>query len=190
MAKRIIQECDLTKHEYDPDETVTITIKKKGKRQGRSYDLSPEAAAKLEQQLVAGSEARLPEGWSFGATLGVIQDTPQLPDAVNTAGGTLEEFSDNIEAAVAQKRAELVASGGITDEERLPEKPVLEEVVGSSNGCRHLNKGRIQTTMRNGRRFVYRKCSKCFADIPEMTSEEKRDYMSGKTPQDVNIRDL
>ena len=31
MAKRVIQECDLTKQEYDPADTVIITIKKKDK---------------------------------------------------------------------------------------------------------------------------------------------------------------
>ena len=65
MAKRIIQECDLTKQEYDPDETVTLVFKKKGKTNGRTYELSSSAATKLEQQLVAGKEAALEEGWGF-----------------------------------------------------------------------------------------------------------------------------
>ena len=66
MAKRIVQECDLTKTEIpEGDEIVTITIKRQGKKSGRSYELSSKAAAQLEQQLVAGKEAALDENWSF-----------------------------------------------------------------------------------------------------------------------------
>jgi RNA polymerase-binding transcription factor DksA len=169
--------CDLTKLEYDPEETVVITIKKKGKSKGRSYDLSPEAASKLEQQLVAGAEAQLTENWSF------------LRDAVTTSlektkGQTLEDLEDEESQFIAEKRASLREEGVSEEERRQPNAPA------SKCPTRHMNKGRIQTTIRDGKRFAYRKCNDCNADIPEQTAEQRKNYMSGKAPQGVNIRDL
>lgn len=191
MAKRVIQECDLTKQEYDPDETVIITIKKKGKTKGRSYDLSPEAAAKLEQQLVADSGAELDEGWYFANGLAENQPvdlTPREPD--KAPGTTFEEVAAATdEKMIAEKRAALKESG-VTEDDR-EEDSTPERALGtqSENGCKHLNKGRIQTTLRKGKRFAYRQCRDCNEKVPEMTKAEKQDYMSGKLPADIQLKD-
>jgi len=195
MAKRVIQECDLTKQEYDPEETVIITIKKKGKTKGRSYDLSPEAAAKLEQQLVADSGAELDEGWHFANGLAENQPvdlSPRQPDkAPVSTGTTFEEVAAATdEKMIAEKRASL-KEAGVDEDDREEENPEPERALGSvdGNGCKHLNKGRIQTTLRKGKRHAYRVCRDCGAQIPEMTKAEKQDYMSGKLPADVNLKD-
>jgi hypothetical protein len=189
MAKRVVQECDLTKQEYDPEETVTITFKYKGKARGRSYDLSPAAAAKLEQQLVGGS--KLPEDWGFvGQTT-----TAQGRKAARTLGD-LDDAAAGEEQTIADKKSELRAAGVIPEqsEAKAPEPEISEvtEVVGGRKDCSHMNKGRIQTTLRDGKRFIFRLCTECRARIPEMSKASKESYLSGKISKgdDINIRDL
>jgi len=199
MAKRTIQECDLTKQEYDPDTTVSITIKAKGKSRGRSYDLSPEAASKLERQLVSGDP--LPEGWDFTAS---VKDESRSSSR-GRSSQTLGDLDDDPDAVlesdaqfVAEKKASLREHGVLGDddsEEEEPREPSGDSPVGRALGatgdkCRHMNKGRIQTTMRGGKRFIYRKCTECRKDIPEQTSDAKEQYMSGRAPKGVRIRDL
>lgn len=177
MAKRVIQECDLTKQEYDPDETVTIVIKKKGKSTGRTYELSPTAAAKLEQQLVAGKEAILGDDWGFSSqsydsnskstkkiTLAdlehEIQEEEQPQSQFQQESPDVEGSLDSyIEQKVEQKKQEL---------------------------CTHLNKGRIQTTFKDGKRFVYRLCTGCHKRIEEKTASEKR-AVHDKVPDGFRI---
>lgn len=187
MAKRVIQECDLTKQEYDPDETVKLTITRNGKK-GRTYELSADAANKLEQQLVGGPQ--LPVGWSFGGTVqATVEDRP-------SGGKTLGDLEAEDDAKfVASKKAELREAGVLTDEQREePQEEVLAETLGApknDNGCRHINKGRIQTTLKGGKRSVYRLCNDCRTRIPEMTAEERRSFMAGKVSDpDVRARDL
>lgn len=62
--------------------------------------------------------------------------------------------------------------------------------MGAKSGCRHINRGRIQTTLRQGKRFIYRKCKDCQKDVPEKTTDQKKQYMSGDVPKDINIRSL
>jgi hypothetical protein len=204
MAKRVIQECDLTKREYDPDQTVTIVIKKQGKKTGRTYELSAEAAAKLEQQLVAGPEAQLPEDWGFvAATAPVATEGSPRPRPKRTLGDLenedVKEAEDEAfdEKAIAAKRASLKEAGVIAEEE---EAPVVDEehpapppssVRKDAKGrCTHLNKGRVQVTVRKGKRVAYRKCTACRAEIPESSSDDKKSYMSGRTPEGVNLRSI
>jgi hypothetical protein len=186
MAKRVIQECDLTKQEYDPDETVVLVIKKKGKQTGRTYELSSSAATKLEQQLVAGKEAALDENWNFSVSNKPIRATNKPTTR------TLADLESE-EQIIANKQAELRQAGIIEAEREAPEKPVLSGVIETpvnSNGCRHLNKSRIQTTLKGGKRFAFRTCADCRIKIPEMTIDEKKAFMSGKPDPDVNMRDL
>jgi hypothetical protein len=188
MAKRVIQECDLTKQEYDPDETVVITIKKKGKRQGRSYDLSPDAASKLEQQLVAGNEATLPEGWGFASAQPTQKNKRRtLEDLENE-----DEDEEDDSGFVANKKAELRDQGviGDDDEEREPNTALGQALGASGQKCRHINKSRIQTAMRKGKRYAYRTCNDCHKTIEEMTAENRRQYMTGKPPKGVKIKDI
>jgi hypothetical protein len=202
MGKRVIQECDLTKQEYDPEETVTLVFKKKGKT-GRSYDLSPAAATKLEQQLVAGKEAILPEDWQFGGSVSRRERT-ETAEGGRRRGRTFEDVAgDDVEddsRFVREKKAELREAGVIHEpeegQEQTREEPtesVIGEAVGapkSKDACPHLNKGRIQTTLRGGKRAVYRLCSDCRKRIPEMTTAAKDAFLNGKTDPDVRSRDL
>lgn len=191
MAKRVVQECDLTKQEYDPDETVVITFKHKGKTRGRAYDLSPAAAAKLEQQLVGGD--KLGEDWGFYA-----QASPERGRAPRPARtvGDLNADSVSAERTIADKKAELREAGIIpaqaTATVQEAEVSEVTEIVGGKKDCPHMNKGRIQTTLRDGKRFIFRLCTECRARIPEMSKASKDAFLEGKVSKgdDVNIREL
>jgi hypothetical protein len=181
MAKRVIQECDLTKQEYDPDETVIITIKKKGKTKGRTYDLSPSAAAKLEQQLVAGSDAALGNDWAF-FKVPSSPTPPQLDN--NTVFG--DQANDGIEDDsdfVAAKKKELRQEGiiGSEEEEReLATGPVSEAVGAVQSKCSHLNKSGIKVSSDHKK---YRTCNSCNKTILEHSSKDRQDYMNTKAPK-------
>lgn len=190
MGKRVIIECDLTKQEYDPDGTVTLVLKRAGKKAGRTYELSPDAAAKLEQQLVAGPEAKLPVDWKFiGAS--VSESHPRARPK-----RTLEDLENEPEddsSFVAAKKAELKEAGVIQETPREePAEIVVSEALGAPKGskCPHLNKGRVQTTLKGGKRFAFRTCKECRAKIPMATVEEKEAFMNGKLDSDVRMRDL
>lgn len=192
MAKRIVIECDLTKQEYDPEETVTITFKYKGKVRGRSYDLSPAAAAKLEQQLV-GSD-KLGEAWGFFAQA-TAAEPRRGPRPARTVGD-LDTEPGEAEKVIAEKKAELREAGVIPEhaEAKVPEVEISEvtEIIGGKKDCPHMNKGRIQTTLRDGKRFIFRSCMECRARIPEMSKASKDAYLNGKVSKgdDVNVREL
>lgn len=171
MAKRVIQECDLTKQEYDPDETVTIVIKKKGKSTGRTYELSPTAAAKLEQQLVAGKEAILGDDWSFSS---------QSCD--NNSKSTKKITLADLEHEVQEEEQPEVQQESFYTEESLDSR--IEQK--KQELCTHLNKGRIQTTFKDGKRFVYRLCTGCHKRIEEKTASEKR-AVHDKVPDGFRI---
>lgn len=180
MAKRIVQICDLNKQEIpEGDEIVTITIKRPGKKGGRSYELSSASAARLEQQLVAGKEALLDHEWCFAAGTKLrtaVGDFVQVPK-------TLGDLDD--EQFVADKKAELEATGRLDEVVETPSEPILTQ-----GDCRHLKKGRIMTTLKGGKRFAYRVCTQCRNHVPEQTVAERNAYMNGKLPADVSIRDF
>ena len=188
MAKRTIQECDLTKQEYDPDETVSITIKKKGKGRGRTYDLSPEAASKLEQQLVAGSEAVLDPDWTFGSSPKRIRSQPSPVDEWNISGDDHQEEPEDDSNFVAAKKAELKDQGVINkdDEPREVENSVFKD----SGNCAHMNRGPVQMTMRNNERYAYTICKDCGRQLPVKKRNDRDAYMSARLPSDVNMRDM
>ena len=202
MAKRVIHECDLTKQEIDDEDTLfTLKLAKKGTRSNMTYELSGEAAEALLAQLNGRRE--LAEGWQFTSP----GDMPVRPPGVrggDSAPRTLGDLeAEEIEAPVeddtrfvAEKKAALREQGVLGDDEE-DEEPREEptdgpvgKALGATKGCRHMNKGRIQTTMRGGKRLIYRKCADCRKDIPEMSSEARQSYMKGKAPKGVNIRDL
>lgn len=186
MAKRTVQECDLTKLEYDPKDTVTITIKKDGKK-GRTYELSPDAATKLEQQLTAGPDAKLNSNWSFNES---SSSHPNWNVVLSeTKGQTLGDFDDD--KFVSDKKQELRERGELGKEREEPSEPVIAPVLGGEpSDCLHMNKGPIQTTMREGKRHAYRICRTCRRPVAEKSREDRVAYMSGKLPPDVNIKDL
>lgn len=182
MARRQIVECDLTKQETNEDSLVTITIKVNGKK-SRSYDLSPESAAKLEQQLVAGP--KLDHDWNFNS----IHDNTSILKS-NGAPKTLGDLDDGDSTIVASKKAELKEAGVLREQSESTVSEVTT-IEGGDKDCRHLNKGRIQTTLRNGKRFIFRPCKDCHARMPEMTRADKDAYTEGKiVGEDINIREI
>ncbi len=186
MGKKSIIFCDLTKQEIlEGDEIVSITIKRQDKKSGRTYELSSEAAATLEQQLVAGKELQLQNNWFFSDKTSVILDTTK-PVVISKLGDL-----DDDEKFVAQKRRELTESGRLTEEVELPSKPVISSVMDHNNdSCKHINKGRVETTLREGKRFAYQKCSACNKKIEVMSAESRKAYMNGKLPADINVRSI
>ncbi len=175
MAKRVIQECDLTKQEYDPDETVTIVIKKKGKSTGRTYELSPTAAAKLEQQLVAGKEAILGDGWSFSSQ-----------SCNNNSKSTKKITLADLEHEIQEEEQPEIQQESLDVEESLDSYVEQKVEQKKQELCTHLNKGRIQTTFKDGKRFIYRLCTGCHKRIEEKTASEKR-AVDDKVPDGFRI---
>jgi len=186
MAKRQIIVCDLTKQETEEDSLVTIIIKIDGKK-SRSYDLSPEAAAKLEQQLVGGP--KLTEEWGFYAAQPQAGRGPRPARTV----GDLDTDAVSAERTIADKKAELREAGVIpADAENTPQVSEVTEIVGGKKDCLHMNKGRIQTTLRDGKRFIFRLCTECRARIPEMSKASRDAFIGGQLNKadDINIREL
>jgi hypothetical protein len=135
------------------------------------YEISSQAAEKLLAQL--NGNHKLENNWSFS------ESQPQRTRQ------TLEDFDDDQDDAsfVANKIADLKEQNVIPEESERQ-----TEAVNTS--CRHINKGRIQISMRDGKRFVYRQCNNCSATVEEMTAEARKSYMNGKAPQDIRIKDL
>lgn len=182
MAKRVVQECDLTKQEYDPAETVTLVIKRSGKKAGRTYELSPEAAAKLEQQLVAGTE--LPANWGFGETVRTkartVADLESEP--------AKESGSDVDGKFVAQKKREMKEEGVDLEPREVEEgQPTILPEIAPAGDCLHMNKGPVQTTLRDGERHFYRTCRECRGRIPEKQKMERESYLKAKAPADSRV---
>jgi len=187
MAKRTIQECDLTKQEYDPDETVTITIKKTGKGRGRSYDLSPDAAAKLEQQLVAGSDAVLEDDWDFRSKpKPEPRARPERDEYIRNRDFGDDDENEDDSRFVAAKKAELKEEGIINTEPR----EVVNSVFKGNGNCSHPNRGRVQMTMRGEERYAYTICKDCRAQLPYKKKSDQENYASAKLPADVRMKDI
>lgn len=177
MAKRIVQECDLTKAEYDPAETVTLIIKKNGKKTGRTYELSSQAAAKLEQQLVSGS--KLPDDWSF-----VDRGTNKISRRIISTEENLEpetqEQSD--EELIAAKHAARVEA----QDNNIEPDPVP---LMDPNVCLHRNKSRTHMKMDGEKRVAYKICKDCRNVVPVHKRDERVDYATSKVPSDINLKD-
>lgn len=208
MAKRVIHECDLTKREFDPedDQVFTLSIAKKGRKAPMKYELSAAAAEQLLAQLNGRKELR--EGWSFYSPGDMTPHPPGVRGGESPRRRTLgdleeevpqeadEPFEDDAKFVTA-KKASLREEGVLGDDpeeetpRELPQDGPVGKAMGASTGsCSHMNKGRVQITMRGGKRYVYRKCVDCRKEFPEMSSEARQQYMSGKPPKGVRIRDL
>jgi len=179
MAKRVVQECDLTKQEYDPAETVTLIIKKGGKKTGRTYELSQKAAEKLEQQLVSGN--KLDSDWTFKAL--EKDPTPLKSDGAKT----LADLDDD-STFVAEKKQQMQEEG-IDMEPRVLEEDqqTILPLNTGDRSCLHMNKGRVQTTLKNGKRHFYRICRECRGHISENKVEDREEYLNAKPPADVRV---
>lgn len=188
MARRVVQECDLTKQEYDPAETVTLVIKRSGKKQGRTYELSAAAAAILEQQLVAGN--KLPDGWGFGggSRQAPASDGGQRPRTLGDLDTDTEADEKQSDSKfVAAKKREMQEEGVDTEprEKSDDQETILPGIEGDGSGCLHLNKSPIQTTMVQGKRRIYRTCRDCRKRINEKTKNERTSFLGAKAPPDT-----
>lgn len=192
MASRTIQECDLYKTEYDPEGTVTVTFKIKGKRKGQSYDLSPEAAEALQKamvsrtahHIVAASKPRgkpaTPNGQS--RALGDVFDEDGLPDD--------DEF-------VSQKMAQRKLHGD--PDTPPPTTPETETEVASERitvgggttedggKCRHINKTPPRQRVVGGKNGFWHVCKDCQTLIKPVASKSRATYHGATAPKGVNI---
>ena len=173
MAKRTIQECDLTKREYDPEETVKITIKAAGKRQGRTYELSSHAAQILERQLVSGKP--LADDWDF-----VVSRKPTRRSEIIDVD---EDDNDSLASRIKSEQRDRI--GNDEEETDVFVELFSEFVPGDDPDCIHMNKGRVTTTLRDKKKFVYQKCTGCGAEIPVKSSRDNNDYMSAVLPENT-----
>jgi len=178
MARRVVQECDLTKQEYDPADTVTLVIKKSGKKTGRTYELSAAAAAKLEQQLVSGN--LLPEDWGFVGDARQSHSENPFPGWRTVAELNDDSPREDDASFVAAKKQEMIEEGVDTDQDI-----ILPGMALDVSRCLHINKSPINTTMKDGRRHIYRTCRDCRKRINEKTVEEKAAFLGAKAPADT-----
>jgi len=182
MARRVVQECDLTKQEYDPADTVTLVIKKSGKKTGRTYELSAVAAAKLEQQLVSGN--KLPEDWDFVG--GARQSHSENPGRRTFADLDDDSPREDDASFVTAKKREMIEEGVDTDPREISEdQDIILPGMAVDGKCLHINKSPINTTMKDGRRHIYRTCRDCRKRINEKTVEEKAAFLGAKAPTDT-----
>lgn len=178
MARRVVTECDLSKAEYDPAETVTLVIKKNGKKTGRTYELSPQAAAKLEQQLVSGS--KLPEEWFF-AGVNVRSSRSNMTTNEDLEPTTLASEEQSDEQIIAAKHA---AREEVEEDVEPDSTPAIDPSI-----CPHRNRSRTHMKMKNGERFAYKICKDCRKMVEVHKRDERLDYANGKVPSDINLKD-
>ena len=195
MAKRTIYECDLSKEEFDPDEAVIISFKKKGKRTASTFELSPRSAEKLLTQLNGNRE--LPEDWDFvsqftGPTVDLSpEESYQSPSERRE---TLAQDVDDAELhALEQRKVHRRADAEARrDENEMSDEEEFEaaspSIVGpatvkpSGDGCPHMNRTRVNLTMRHKKRYAYRTCKDCGVELPESTLAEREGTKSIKAP--------
>lgn len=194
MAKRQVVECDLTKQEVeDAGSLVTITIKAEGKKP-RSYDLSAEAAAKLEAQLTATRDHKLDPNWFF-ANGKVANPVPRvslddLTNQVEDAQSKRENPPDD-DDWVSERKQELRKTGRTRKKEEKKEDVAIEVIANDDgSGCPHMNKGRVRMEIRADQQYAYHVCRDCGTELPAMTKDQKQAFLNGKPPADVNIRDI
>jgi hypothetical protein len=156
MAKRIVQECDLCKGEYDPDDTHIISVKKKGKQKANVYDLCPNCAEKIQQQLVAQSSETLEALWRFGylpvAEADVKCGNPEPEREVRGSRRaeleSLQQADNDLISRKDNERRNSLKEAGQTMTEEAEATEVPYETVAPApledGSCAHMNRGRIQ----------------------------------------------
>jgi len=167
MAKRTIYECDLTKREFDPDETVKITITRKGKK-GRAYEISDEAAKLLERQLTAGDE--LPEGWDF---------TAQAPAPI-----VQQEEDWMVSPRIENETEDDAQLREVLKKKKEREKAEAKDHPKRKQGvkCTHPNRGPVQWSGEGKNAVPYVVCRDCGEKLPLQKTRDKQNYLSAKPP--------
>jgi hypothetical protein len=202
MAKRVVQECDLCKGEYDPDDTHIISVKKKGKQKAHTYDLCPECAEKIQQQLVAKSSDVLPEEWEFCSpnSARTNEQEGRLRRAVGLAEAdeapvrgsrraeiTAQQEDDDMIARKEDERRAALAEAGHPEEEQEEPREVPYETVEPAplddGSCAHMNRGRIQVV----RGQFVQECRDCGETLEPNSSSERAAYMGAKPGTGVTL---
>lgn len=176
MGKKSVVFCDLTKQEVEDDSAlVTIVIKIPGKKQGRTYELSAEAAAKLERQLVAGN--KLDTNWSFNSSL-------RSPSGEEQSPRTIGNLIDDDDQFISDKKREMRDEGiDLSPREKEEDQSImLPEIAVDGSDCLHMNKGPVQTTLRNGERHFYRVCRACRGRVAEKLRDDRKAFLAAKPP--------
>jgi hypothetical protein len=158
MARRTVQECDLTKQEFDPEQVVTVTLKSPGKK-GRSYELSPTAAEMLEKALVS-REAH--EVTLVGIAKSTIVERPSFGNnQVVRRAATMADFDVDDELIARKDRERL-------EEESKTPGPSSEHKITAAaqeSGCSHPSRTppRIETV--DGNRGFWQRCKDCGSQL-------------------------
>lgn len=206
MAKRIIQQCDLCKGEYDPDDTHLITVKKKGKQKGNVFDLCPECAAKIQRQLVAASSEMLDVNWTFDGLSklppGMVispADLQAIADEITIAPRGSARAAQEADIAAAQqadddlitrkegeRRTAMAEAGQPLEEEQEASEVPYETVAPApleDGGCGHMNKGRIYTV---NKQFV-QDCRDCGETLVPNTASDRAAYMGTRAGRGTTL---
>jgi hypothetical protein len=170
------------KREYDPEETVTLTIKYKNKS-GRKYEISADAAKLLEAQLTSGE--LLPEGWSFQGTVlhsGETAEQDFYPvESAAERRARLQQEAD--EAESRDEDNEIVKRIKKDHKDRLEETAEQDEEEGipeptEEENCPHMNRTRLHVTETE----AYATCKDCGKKLPAHKTTERDAMASMKAP--------
>lgn len=181
MSKKSIIICDLSKQEIsDEDAMVTITIKAVGKKVGRSYDLSAESAAKLEQQLVGTN--KLSNNWGFTSRASGKNDSRgEAGSKVSAEEPEIIDIDNEIpqdEVFIAEKKSQREHNPPTVSPQ--PPSSDFSKTLGDGTDCLHMNKGRLKLTIRDKERYAYKICKDCKRQIPEKSLDEKSKFLNTK----------
>ncbi len=183
MASRTIQECDLSKTEYDPDSTVTIVFKRKGKR-GRQYDLSAESAETLEQAFVSTEAHKIVpvQRMSGHRQDGSSESRPDTEDL--STKRTVGDFDiDSDDALIAEKergRKEFNETLENHPEEIITVQPPVTE---EQERCLHANKTPKRPKTVGKKRGFYQECKDCGKLIKARSMKSQRAYLAAQAPK-------
>lgn len=177
MARRIVNECDLSKREFDAKNAVTISLKSKNKK-SRSYELSPESAEALEKALVSReSHSIIPED-PQRLYRESEQKTNKQPQ---TVGDLMEEDDDALVARKQKEREDF--------RKELPETDKDNSKESAKKTCSHMNKSRPTIATKKGKRGFWVKCLDCGIERPAASVSDREAFMSEDVPEGVRVKE-
>lgn len=103
--------------------------------------------------------------------------------------------STNNETLTTSKTLE--ESGQLTKEYSIPSEPEIsvqitaEELNAKHTDCSHINKDApFYGTLPNGKRGMMRRCRACSDLLPVRSAKDQKEYLSLKTPQGFNVKEI
>jgi hypothetical protein len=200
MGRRVVHECDLSKLEYDPEDTVKITIKRKNKT-SKSYEISVDTADKLETQLSPAGEP-LESDWSFTAMNVLPAEESLAPTPVENMPSpaerrkALEEADPDGDDDKLAGKIKRQHKDRIKEEKDKPKKAsgssqitVNRQIQGGDPDCSHMNRTRPQMTItEDDKRYAYTNCLDCGAEIPIKTHAERARLNNMKAPAGTRVK--